>query len=102
MQRAATHIASLRDIDDAIMVGKRAVEEVNKGTTGKMVIITSDFKTDVYDIDDIANVEKKVPIEWIDTENNMLKDEFIKYAKPLIQGELIPIFVDGVPKHLIR
>ena len=102
LQRAATHIASLRDIDDAISVGKRAVEEANNGNTGMMVIINKDFSNDVYDIHNIANVEKKVPIEWIDTENKSLKQDFINYAKPLINGELLPIFKDGLPVHLIR
>ena len=102
LQRSATHIASLTDINDAIMVGKRAVEEANNGNTGMMVTLGKNSTTDVYDIHNIANIEKKVPIDWIDTKNNMLKDEFIEYAKPLIQGELLPIFKDGLPVHLIR
>lgn len=108
LQRAATHIASLTDINEAIEVGKKAVEEANNGTTGKMVIIervegsTYQSSTNIYEIDAIANVEKKVPLEWIDTENNTLKDEFINYARPLIMGELEPICIDGLPVHLIR
>ena len=102
LQRSATHIASLTDINDAIMVGEKAVEEANNGNTGMMVTLGKNSTTDVYDIHNIANIEKKVPIDWIDTKNNMLKDEFIEYAKPLIQGELLPIFKDGLPVHLIR
>ena len=102
LQRAATHIASLTDINDAIRVGKRAVEEAFNGNTGMMVILNNDSTTDVYDIHNIANIEKKVPLEWIDTENNCLTDDYINYAKPLIQGELLPIFKDGLPMHLIR
>ena len=108
LQRAATHIASLTDINEAEMVGEKAVDAANNGETGKMVIIKrNDSKeysssADIYDIHDIANVEKKVPIDWIDVDNNQMKDDFIKYAKPLIQGELLPIFKDGLPVHLIR
>ena len=108
LQRAATHIASLTDINEAEMVGMKAVEEANNGKTGMMVIITRDdsngysSSADTYDIHDIANVEKKIPQEWIDEENHSLTDDFIKYAKPLIQGELNPIFKDGLPVHLIR
>ena len=102
LQRSATHIASLTDINDAIMVGEKAVEEANNGNTGMMVTLGKNSTTDVYDIHNIANIEKKVPIDWIDTENDMLKNEFIEYAKPLIQGELLPIFKDGLPVHLIR
>ena len=58
--------------------------------------------TDVYDIHDIANVEKKVPTSMIDTKNNTLTDEYLDYARPLIMGELLPIFKNGLPLHLIR
>ena len=108
LQRAASHIASLTDINEAEEVGKRAVEEVNKGNTGMMVTIKriSDnpykSETDIFDIHEIANVEKKIPIEWIDNDNKQMKEEFIKYAKPLIIGELTPIYKDGLPTHLIR
>ena len=108
LQRAASHIASLTDINEAEAVGMRAVEEVNKGNTGMMVTLQRkndnpyECTTDVYDIHDIANVEKKIPAEWIDEENHQMKDEFIKYARPLIIGELLPIFKDGVPTHLVR
>ena len=108
LQRAATHIASLTDVNEAEMVGMKAVEEANNGKTGMMVIITRDdtngysSSADTYDIHHIANVEKKIPAEWIDEKNRSLTQEFINYCKPLIQGELTPIFKDGLPVHLIR
>lgn len=107
LQRAATHIASLTDINEAEMVGMAGVEAMNNNETGKMVIINRkdnpyESYTSLFDIHDIANVEKKIPLEWIDTKNNTLTEEFINYAKPLINGELLPIFVDGLPKHLVR
>ena len=108
LQRAASHIATLTDINEAEAVGMRSVEEVYNGNTGMMVTLNrvSDnpytFETGVYDIHDIANVEKKVPSEWIDTANHQMKQEFIDYAKPLIQGELLPMFKDGLPEHLVR
>ena len=104
LQRAATHIASLTDINEAELVGMKAVEAANNNHTGMMVTIQGgkETTTDIYDIHDIANVEKKVPLEWIDTKNNMMKQEFIDYALPLIQGELTPIFKNGLPAHLIR
>ena len=108
LQRAATHLASLTDINEAEMVGMKALEAANNGKTGMMITIERDnkngyhAKTNVYDIHNIANIEKKVPIEWIDEKNNQMKKEFLEYARPLIQGELLPIFKDGVPKHLVR
>lgn len=109
LQRSATHLASLTDINEATNVGARAVEEANKGNTGMMVTIVRNQEndkysstTDVYDIHDIANVEKKVPMSMIDTKNNTLTDEYLDYARPLIMGELLPIFKNGLPLHLIR
>ena len=106
LQKAATHLASLTDINEAEEVGMKAVIEANNGKTGMMITLertnNNPYKctTNIYDIHNIANVEKKVPEEWIN--NNQMTDEFITYAKPLIQGELLPIFKDGLPVHLIR
>lgn len=106
LQRAATHIASLTDIEEAVEVGKRAVYAANDGETGMMVVMNrvEDYKIDfdLYDIHDIANVEKKVPDNFIDRENKLMTDEYIKYARPLIMGELEPIYKNGIPCHLIR
>ena len=108
LQRSATHLASLTDIEEAVMVGRRAIDASFEGNTGMMVIMERDIKKkykinySLYDIHSIANVEKNVPISWIDTKNYKMKKEFISYAKPLIQGELLPIFKDGVVEHLVR
>ena len=108
LQRAATHLASLTDINEAEEVGMKAVLEANNGNTGMMVVLertnNNPYKceTNVYDIHNIANIEKKVPLEWINTNTNQMTEEFINYAKPLIQGELYPIYKDGLPAHLIR
>ena len=58
--------------------------------------------TSAHDIHDIANVERKVPDEWITEDGSNISDEFIAYARPLIMGELTPLFVDGLPAHLVR
>ncbi len=105
LQRAASHISSLTDVNEAFAAGARAVEEVYNGNTGMMVILKRtkenyECVTDVYDIHDIANVEKKVPTEWI--KNHQMTDEYLRYARPLIMGELLPIYKDGVPTHLVR
>ena len=108
LQRAATHLASLTDINEAEFVGASAVEAAYNKETGKMIILKRknskkyNCTTESYDIHNIANIEKKIPLEWIDTKNNQMTEEFLNYAKPLIVGELIPIFKDGLPVHLIR
>ena len=89
-------------------VGAKAVEGANEGKTGMMVVMerekSRNYKIDykLYDIHSIANVEKKVPREWICTKHYKMKDSFIKYVKPLIIGELTPIYKNGLPVHLVR
>ena len=48
----------------------------------------------------MANKEKCVPDEWISEDGMHVTPEFARYARPLIQAELHPFYVDGVPRHL--
>jgi len=106
LQRCAAHVASLTDINEAFMAGAAAVKAADEGETGKMPVIerVSDYpyrsSTSVYDIHKIANVEKMVPREWINEKGNGVTEEFVQYARPLIQVEFAPIMVDGLPMHL--
>ena len=108
LQRAATHLASLTDINEAFRAGEKAIEAMLEKNTGMMVIISriegDEYHSDMnlYDIHEIANVEKKVPLEWIDKDHHQMKSEFLEYARPLIEGELLPYFENGIPKHLVR
>ena len=83
-----------------------AVKEAFEGETGKMIILkrVSDDPyicvTDIYDVHKVANVEKKVPREWINEAGDYVTDEFVNYIRPLIQAELTPIMTDGLPRHL--
>ena len=58
--------------------------------------------TDISDIHAIANIEKDVPKEWIGADGCSITEEYLAYARPLIMGELFPIYENGLPKHLIR
>ena len=108
LQRAATHIASLTDINEAFQVGNDAVIAANEGKTGMMITLDRNGDapyqcgTSVYDIHAIANVERPLPAEWITEDGCNVNDGYIKYARPLIMGELQPLFVNGVPHHLVR
>lgn len=108
LQRSATHIASLTDIEEAKTVGYTAVMAADQGKTGLMVIMKRknvdnyEIEFELYDIHDIANVEKKLPNNWIDKENKTLTSEYIDYAQPLIMGELSQIYKNGLPTHLVR
>lgn len=106
LQRCASHIVGRVDITEAYQVGGAAVKAAFEGETGKMIILkrVSDDPylcvTDIYDVHKIANVEKKVPREWINEEGNYVTQAFINYVRPLIQAELTPMMVDGLPRHL--
>lgn len=106
LQRCASHIVSRVDITEAFQVGGAAVKAAFEGETGKMIILKriSDDPyicvTDIFDINKIANVEKKVPREWINESGDYVTQQFINYVKPLIQSELTPIMTNGLPRHL--
>ncbi len=106
LQRAASHCASRVDILEAYEVGGAAMKAADEGDSGKMVVIErlSDDPyqagTEVKDVHKIANDERLVPREWINKEGTYVTDEFITYVRPLIQGDVGPIMVDGIPRHL--
>lgn len=106
LQRCASHLVSRVDITEAFQVGGAAVKAAFEGETGKMVILkrVSDDPyicvTDIYDVHLVANIEKKVPREWINESGNYVTEEFLNYIRPLIQAELTPIMADGLPRHL--
>ena len=108
LQRAATHLASLTDVNEAFQVGYDAVLAAEEGKTGMMITLDRSSNdpyqcgTSAYDIHAIANVERPVPDEWITEDGCGLNEGYIEYARPLIMGELIPMFVDGLPYHLVR
>ncbi|MCR5663946.1 MAG: 6-phosphofructokinase [Oscillospiraceae bacterium] len=94
LQRCASHLASKVDVDEAFAAGKRAVEEAVSGTTGymvafKRVMVDGRYtcELELLPLSKVANFEKKIPLEWINDEHNGVKQAFIDYALPLIQGE---------------
>ena len=106
LQRCASHMTSRVDITEAFQVGGAAVKAAFEGDTGKVVVLDRVSEdpyictTDTQDVHKIANVEKKVPLEWITKDNTFVSDELIHYIRPLIQAELSPVMVDGLPRHL--
>ena len=106
LQRAAAHLASKIDVDEAFNVGGACVKAADEGRTGVMVVIVrvSDdpyqSTTDVNDVHRIANDEKVVPRNWISKSGNYVTEEFLDYVRPLIQGQYSPMMVEGLPRHL--
>ena len=93
LQRCGAHLASAADVEEAVMAGRVAVESAVAGITGKMVAFERGeengqyvCRTKLVDLSEVANAEKKVPLEWINADGNFVTDEFIDYVLPLIQG----------------
>ncbi len=104
LQRSAAHCASGSDIQESFNSGKTAVEAAVAGETGKMVGFECEreggyvCKTKLFDLDKVANFEKKFPREWINAEGNYVTQSFIDYCLPLIQGETPMVKEDGLPR----
>lgn len=106
LQRCAGHLTSRTDITEAYQVGGAAVKAAFDGNTGKMVSLRrlSDDPyqcvTGLVDIRQVANQEKKVPVEWINETRTGMLTPFLRYARPLIQAELPPFYIDGLVRHI--
>ena len=106
LQRCAGHVSSRTDITEAYQVGGAAVKAAYEGATGKVVTLKRisnapyQCTTEIHDISEVANLEKKVPMSWINDDHTQMRQEFIDYAKPLIQAELTPVYVSGLPRHI--
>jgi 6-phosphofructokinase len=104
LQRCASHFASKTDVEEAFLAGQEAVRNAVNGITDKMVAFeraegkTYKCNIKLINLTDVANTEKKIPREWINEEGNGLKQEFIDYALPLIQGESCPPIENGLPR----
>ena len=107
VQRCASHCLSETDIRESEELGRVAVRLGLSGLSGKMarLIRTSDepYKVEYssVDIKEVANLEKKVPLRWINEAKNGVTEEMMKYLRPLVQGEMSCRYKDGVPDYLV-
>lgn len=104
LQRSAAHLASGVDIEEALMAGREGVKAALAGVSGVMMGFER-TSSDPYScriikvpLDQVANHEKTVPLEWINDEGNGVKTAFIDYALPLIQGESCQVHEKGLPR----
>ena len=106
LQRCANHLASGTDLEEAYTLGGLAVRTAFEGATGVIPAIrrisdqpyTIEYIT--VNIADVANRERKVPYVWIRSDGMGVTDDFVRYARPLVQGEISPLFVGGLPHHI--
>lgn len=106
MQRCASHIASLTDINESEYIGKEAVKAALNNETGKMMVLMREnsnsysVKAENIDVSLSANKEKNVPDYMINNEGNYVTQSYIDYALPLIQGELKIDYINGIPHYI--
>lgn len=108
LQRSARHLASKTDLEQALAVGRAAVEYALDGQNGVMPIIErladSPYRWRVVSapLSSIANHEKKMPAEFITGDGYGITDACRRYLEPLIQGEAPPPFLaNGLPDYLV-
>lgn len=106
LQRAARHIASKTDVEQAYALGKATVEFAHQGKNNVMMTIVrkSDkpyrWAIDCTELEKVANVEKKMPRNFITTDGFHITNECRKYLAPLIHGEDYPPFENGLPQYV--
>jgi 6-phosphofructokinase len=104
LQRAARHIASKVDVEQAYAVGKAAVELAVKGHNSVMpaIVRTSNrpyrWKIGIAPLDKVANVEKMLPRDYITPDGLHITAKGRQYLAPLIQGEDYPPYEGGLPR----
>ncbi|PKM88638.1 MAG: 6-phosphofructokinase [Firmicutes bacterium HGW-Firmicutes-12] len=105
-QRSAMHYASRTDASEAYLVGRDAVNLAVKGLSGIMIMLERDdhpqyiSKTSFVDLSQVANIEKTMPSNMINEDGNYVTYDFIRYAQPLIEGEISIPMEKGVPAYV--
>jgi len=105
LQRAAAHCASKTDLEESYHCGYRAVEAAVNGHSGIMITlkrISDDpymIRYDIGDLSEIANKEKKVPLEWITKNGTDVSEEMMVYLRPLVTDPSPGISEKGLPRY---
>lgn len=106
LQRAARHIASKVDVEQAYALGKSAVELALQGHNAIMPIIVREsdepykWSLSHVPLKDVANQEKMMPSDFISEDGMYITEKCRAYLKPLIQGEDYPPYINGLPDYL--
>ncbi len=106
LQRAARHIASATDVEQAVAVGEAAVELAVAGRNAVMPVIVRDsdspyrWHTDAVALSEVANVERPLPRDYISDDGFGITEAARRYLQPLICGEDLPPFEQGLPRYV--
>lgn len=106
LQRAARHIGSKTDAEQAYALGKAAVEFAINGDNAIMptIVRTSNspytWEIGQAPLDQVANIEEKMPEDYITEDGFGITEKCRTYLQPLIQGEDYPEYQNGLPKYV--
>ncbi len=106
LQRAARHVASRTDVEQAYLLGKAAVDLAIGGRNSVMPTVDRvsdspyEYKIGVADLKDVANVEKFMPEDFITKDGFGITEKCKRYLVPLIQGEDYPPYKNGLPEYV--
>ncbi|MBI3561613.1 MAG: 6-phosphofructokinase [Gammaproteobacteria bacterium] len=106
LQRAARHIASKTDVEQAYAMGKAAVELAIKGHNSVMPTVVRKsnkpykWAVGVAPLEKVANVEKMMPADFISADGFDITAKGRAYLEPLIKGEDYPPYKDGMPQYV--
>lgn len=107
LQRAARHIASKTDVEQAYELGKAAVLKAIEGKTGMMLTIertnNSPYQWGIGEapLEKVANVEKMMPRDFISEDGFHITKACLEYLSPLIEGDAPPSYVNGLPDYVV-
>lgn len=106
MQRCSSHAASLTDLEESERIGGAAAEfGIEYHQSGVMAafkrISNNPYRVEIIPcpVQDVANKEKKFPVEWISPEGNNVTVDALNYFLPLIKGEPVLKYKNGIPMH---
>lgn len=106
LQRSARHIASKTDVEQAYALGKKAVEFALAGKNSVMPIIVREsnqpyrWSIGEASLEKVANVETKMPSDYISENGFWITEKCREYLLPLIQGEDYPPYHNGLPQYV--
>lgn len=106
MQRCSSHAASLTDLEESERIGgaaaKFGIEYHQSGIMAAFKRISNNpYRVEIIPcpVQDVANKEKKFPVEWISPEGNNVTVDALNYFLPLIKGEPVLKYKNGIPMH---
>jgi 6-phosphofructokinase 1 len=107
LQRSARHIASSVDVEQAYALGKAAVEFAREGKTAILPIIERissapyQWRIGSAPLEVVANIEEKMPRDYITEDGFGITEKAREYLAPLIQGEAYPPYRNGLPDYVV-